>query len=255
VISEDTGRKFENVELEDCGKADKVWADKDNCRIIGGKGLKSALNARVAQIKEEIGKTTSDFDKEKLQERLAKLAGGVAQINVGAATEVELKEIKERVIDAVAATKAAAEEGIVAGGGVALLRARAALAKVKDSLKVDDEKTGVDIVYQSLAEPMRGIARNAGVDEGWVVHEVEKETKVKDYGFNALSLQFGSMIAQGIVDPTKVTRTALQNAASIAIMILTTECLVTDLPEKKDAMPAMPGGMGGMGGMGGGMDY
>jgi chaperonin GroEL len=255
VISEDTGRKFENVELEDCGRADKVWADKDNCRIIGGKGLKSALNARVAQIKEEMGKTTSDFDREKLQERLAKLAGGVAQINVGAATEVELKEIKERVIDAVAATKAAAEEGIVAGGGVALLRARAVLAKVRDSFKFEDEKTGVDIVYKSLSEPMRGIAKNAGVDEGWVVKEVEKETKVKDFGFNALSLQFGPMIAQGIVDPTKVTRTALQNAASIAIMILTTECLVTDLPEKKE--PMMPGaGMGGgMGGMGGGMDY
>ncbi len=255
VISEDTGRKFENVELEDCGKCDKVWADKDNCRIIGGKSKKGAISARVAQIKEEMVKTTSDFDREKLQERLAKLAGGVAQINVGAATEVELKEIKERVIDAVAATKAAAEEGIVAGGGVALLRARVVLQKVKDSFKFEDEKTGVDIVYKSLSEPMRGIAKNAGVDEGWVVKEVEKETKVKDFGFNALSLQFGPMIAQGIVDPTKVTRTALQNAASIAIMILTTECLVTDLPEKKE--PMMPGaGMGGgMGGMGGGMDY
>lgn len=254
VISEDTGRKFENVELEDCGRADKVWADKDNCRIIGGKGSKSALNSRIAQIKEEMSKTTSDFDREKLQERLAKLSGGVAQINVGAATEVELKEIKERVIDAVAATKAAAEEGIVAGGGVALLRARQVLAKVRDSFKFDDEKTGVDIVYKALSEPMRGIARNAGVDDGWVVKEVEKETKVKDYGFNALTLSFGPMISQGIVDPTKVTRTALQNAASVATMILTTECLVTDLPEKKESI-GMPGGMGGMGGMGGGMDY
>ncbi len=201
-----------------------------------------------------MSKTTSDFDREKLQERLAKLSGGVAQINVGAATEVELKEIKERVIDAVAATKAAAEEGIVAGGGVALLRARQVLAKVRDSFKFDDEKTGVDIVYKALSEPMRGIARNAGVDDGWVVKEVEKETKVKDYGFNALTLSFGPMISQGIVDPTKVTRTALQNAASVATMILTTECLVTDLPEKKESV-GMPGGMGGMGGMGGGMDY
>lgn len=255
VVSEDTGRKFENIEIEDCGRAEKVWADKDNARIIGGKGSKSALNSRIAQIKEEMAGSTSDFDKEKLQERLAKLAGGVAQINVGAATEVELKEIKERVIDAVAATKAAAEEGIVAGGGVALLRARQVLLKVKDSLKLDEEKTGVDIIYKSLSEPMRGIAKNAGVDDGWVVKEVEKETKIKDFGFNALSLQFGSMISQGIVDPTKVTRTALQNAASIATMILTTECLVTDLPEKKELGGGMPPGMGGMGGMGGGMDY
>lgn len=255
VISEDVGRKFDTVELSDCGKAEKVWADKDNCRIIGGLGEKSAIKARITQIRDEVKKTTSDFDKEKLQERLAKLSGGVAQINVGAATEVELKEIKERVIDAVAATKAAAEEGIVAGGGVALLRARAVLHKIKDSLKDIDEKTGVDIIYQSLSEPLRGIAKNAGVDEGWVVKEVEKETKIKDYGFNAMTLNFGSMISQGIVDPTKVTRTALQNAASVAMMILTTDCLVTDLPEKKDAMAGMPGGMGGMGGMGGGMDY
>ncbi len=253
VVSEDTGRKFENVEIEDCGRADKVWTDKDNCRIIGGKGVKSAITARISQIREEITKNTSDFDREKLQERLAKLSGGVAQINVGAATEIELKEIKERVIDAVAATKAAAEEGIVAGGGVALLRARSVLAKVRDNLKTSDEKTGVDIVYSSLSEPVRGIAKNSGVDEGWVVKEIEKGKA--DFGFNAMTLQFGSMISQGIVDPTKVTRTALQNAASVAIMILTTECLVTDLPEKKEAMPAMPGGMGGMGGMGGGMDY
>jgi chaperonin GroEL len=252
VVSEDTGRKFENVEVEDCGRADKVWADKDNCRIIGGKGTKANLNARITQIRDEIKKTTSDFDREKLQERLAKLSGGVAQINVGAASEVELKEVKERVIDAVAATKAAAEEGIVAGGGVALLRARAVLQKLRDSFKETDEKTGVDIIYQSLSEPVRGIAKNAGVDEGWVVKEVEKETKIKDYGFNAMTLAFGPMISQGIVDPTKVTRTALQNAASVAMMILTTDCLVTDLPEKKEAGGGMPGGMGDMGG---GMDY
>lgn len=251
VISEDTGRKFENVELEDCGRADKIWADKDNTRVIGGKGKKSAIDARIDQIRREINTSSSDFDKEKLQERLAKLSGGVAQINVGAATEIELKEIKERVIDAVAATKAAVEEGIVAGGGVALLRARNSLSKIKENLTFDDEKTGVEIVYQALSEPVRGIVKNAGADEGWVVKEIEKETKIKDYGFNAMTLQFGPMIAQGIVDPTKVTRTALQNAASVAIMILTTECLVTELPEKKE--PVVPGA--GMGGGMGGMDY
>ncbi|MBI3955725.1 chaperonin GroEL [Candidatus Gottesmanbacteria bacterium] len=250
VISEDTGRKFENVKVEDCGRADKVWADKDNCRIIGGKGAKTALQGRIAQIRREIDETTSDFDREKLQERLAKLSGGVAVINVGAATEIELKDKKERVNDAVAATKAALEEGIVPGGGVALLRARMALDAFKKTLDGADEKVGVDILYHALGEPMRWIAKNAGADEGWVVKTVE-ESKVADYGFDAMAMQFGSMLAAGILDPAKVTRTAVQNAVSVGMMILTTEGLITDAPEKEKAAGAgmPPGGMGGMGGM------
>lgn len=251
VISEDTGRKLENVTVQDCGRADSVWADKDNCRIIGGKGDTKSLSARISQIKREIEDTTSDFDREKLQERLAKLAGGVAVINVGAATEVEMKDKKERVNDAVAATKAALEEGIVAGGGVTLLRARGVLPKLRASLKIEDEKVGVDILYHALGEPVRWIAKNAGADEGWVVKTIE-ENKSADYGFNAMTMDFGSMIQAGVLDPAKVTRSAVQNAASIAMMILTTEALVTDIPEKKD--PPMGGGMPGMGGMGG-MDY
>ncbi|MEK7119210.1 MAG: chaperonin GroEL, partial [Patescibacteria group bacterium] len=218
VISDDTGRKFENVKVEDCGRADKVWADKDNCRIIGGKGAKAALLARIAQIKREMDATTSDFDREKLQERLAKLSGGVAVINVGAATEIELKDKKERVNDAVAATKAALEEGIIPGGGVALLRARVSLPKFRDSLISEDEKIGVDILYSALGEPMRWIAKNAGADEGWVVKTVE-ESKVADYGFNAMTMEFGSMIAAGVLDPAKVTRTAVQNAVSVGMMV------------------------------------
>ena len=241
VISEDTGRKLDNVGLEDCGQADKVWADKEKCRIIGGKGNPAAIKARIAQIRREIADTTSDFDKEKLQERLAKLSGGVAQINVGAATEVELKEKKERVNDAVAATKAAIEEGIIPGGGVALIRARPVLAKVRESLAMADEKTGVDIMNRALSEPVRWIAKNAGADDGWVVRKIE-EGKA-DYGFNAITMEFGSMLEQGIVDPAKVTRSALQNAVSVAIMCLTTEGMITDLPEKKEAgAPSMPGG-------------
>lgn len=252
VISEDTGRKIENVKIEDCGRADKIWADKENCRIIGGKGDPAALKARVAQIKREIDEITSDFDREKLQERLAKLSGGVAVINVGAATEVELKDKKERVNDAVAATKAALEEGIVAGGGVALLRARLVLAKVRETLATTDEKVGIDILFHALGEPIRWIAKNAGADDGWVIKTVE-ESKIADYGFNAMTMEFGSMLANGILDPAKVTRTAVQNAASIGMMVLTTEALVTDIPEKNPpaggAGGGMPGGMGGMGGM------
>ncbi len=249
VISEDTGRKLDSVTVEDCGRADKVWADKDNCRIIGGKGPVAALKARVSQVRREIDNTTSDFDREKLQERLAKLTGGVAVINVGAATEVEMKDKKERVLDAVAATKAALEEGIVAGGGVTLLRARTALNKLKDTLTVEDEKTGIDILYKSLAEPARWIAKNAGADDGWVLKTIES-SKVADFGFNAMTLEFEPMIAAGILDPAKVTRSAVQNAVSIGMMILTTEALITDIPEKKEAgAGGMPGGMGGMGGM------
>lgn len=244
VISEDTGRKLENVALEDCGRADKVWADKENCRIIGGKGSQTGIKARIAQIKRAIDETTSDFDKEKLQERLAKLSGGVAVINVGAATEIELKEKKERVNDAVAATKAALEEGIVPGGGVTLLRARMVLPKLRDTLGSADEQIGVDILYQALADPLRWIAKNAGADDGWVLRKVE-DAKEDDFGFNALTMNFCSMLAAGIVDPAKVTRTAVQNAASVGVMVLTTEALVTDLPEKEKPTPGMPpGGMG-----------
>lgn len=249
VISEDTGRKLDSVTLEDCGRADKVWADKENARIIGGKGPEAALKSRVAQIRRSIEASTSDFDKEKLQERLAKLSGGVAVINVGAATEIEMKERKERVNDAVAATKAALEEGIVPGGGVTLLRSRKVLQKVKETLKTDDEKIGVDILYTALAEPVRWIAKNAGADEGWVLHKVEEAT-TDDYGFNAMTMDFGSMLKAGIVDPAMVTRSALQNAASVATSILTTEALVTDIPEKNQPAPGgMGGGMPGMGGM------
>lgn len=249
VISEDTGRKFDSVTLDDCGRADKVWADKDNCRIIGGKGQMAAVNARVNQIKKEISVTTSDYDKEKLQERLAKLSGGVAVINVGAATEIELKEKKERVIDAVAATKAAIEEGIVPGGGVTQLRARKVLLALKDKLTSDDEKAGAMILYEALGMPLRMIAKNAGAEEGWVVRMVE-DSKVADYGFNAITNDFGSMLAAGIVDPAKVTRSSLQNGASVATMILTTEALITDIPEKEKAPMGGGGGMPGMGGMG-----
>jgi len=219
VISEDTGRKLENITVEDCGKADKVWANADITRIIGGKGDKKQMTARVAQIRREIENTDSDFDKEKLQERLAKLTGGVAVINVGAATEVEMKEKKERVNDAVSATKAAIEEGIVPGGGVALLRARKALHALKKSLKSEDEQTGIEILYKALEKPMLWIAKNAGVDAGWVVKTVESNAS-KTFGFNAATNEFGDMIKFGIVDPVKVTRMALKNAISIGTMIL-----------------------------------
>jgi chaperonin GroEL len=241
VISEDLGKKIENVEVEDCGRAEKVWADKENCRIIGGKGNQTKIQARISQIRKELANTTSEFDREKLQERLAKLAGGVAVINVGAATEVEMKEKKERVNDAVAATKAALEEGIVAGGGVTLLQARKVLTALKKQMAFEEEKIGVDIVYNALAEPLKMIVTNSGVDAGWVLKKVE-ETKDADYGFNAMTLDFGSMFKQGIVDPAKVIRTELENASSVAIMILTTEALVTDLPEKNPPAGGMSGG-------------
>jgi len=246
VISEETGKTFEGVEVEDLGRADKVWADKDNARIIGGKGKPAEIKARIASLKRQIDETDSDFDKEKIEERLAKLAGGVAQINVGAATEIELNEKKERVTDAVGATKAAIEEGILPGGGVALLRARSAIAKVK--AEDADEQVGIDIVEKALEQPIRWLAKNAGEDDGYVLKKIE-EKKDKDYGYNALTGKFGSMIEFGILDPVKVTRSALQNAASVAMMVLTTEGLVTDIPEK-DPIPGagagggMPGGMG-----------
>ena len=245
VISEDIGKKLENVEIEDLGRADQVWADKENTRIVGGKGDKAALKARIGQIKKEMDASSSDFDKEKLQERLAKLAGGVVVIKVGAATEVEMKEKKERVNDAVSATKAALEEGIVAGGGTTYLQARKALVALRKKMKFDEEKIGVDIVYKSLGEPIKMIAQNSGMDPGQVMYQVEEKND-PDYGFDAINRDFGSMIKKGIIDPAKVVRTAIQNAESIAAAILTTEALVADLPEK-DA-PASGGGMGGMGG-------
>jgi chaperonin GroEL len=251
VISEDTGKKFESVTIEDCGRADKVWSDKESTRIIGGKGLKTALDARVTQIKRALAETTSDFDKEKLQERLAKLTGGVAVINVGAATEIEMKEKKERVIDAVAATKAALEEGIVPGGGVALLKARKALDKLlKDTKLTTDERTGVSILYESLEEPIKKIVANAGEDAQAVLKKVDA-SKEDDFGFNVMTMEYGSMIKNGIIDPAKVTRSAVQNAVSVAMMVLTTEALVTDIPEEKN--PSAGSGLGG--GMPGGMGY
>ncbi|KKQ36976.1 MAG: 60 kDa chaperonin [Candidatus Roizmanbacteria bacterium GW2011_GWA2_37_7] len=247
VISEDIGKKLENVEIEDLGHADKVWSDKENTRIVGGKGKKDALKARIVQIKKEMDASTSDFDREKLQERLAKLSGGVVVIKVGAATEVEMKEKKERVNDAVSATKAALEEGIVPGGGITYLQVRKALVALRKTMRFDEEKTGIDIVYQSLAEPIKMIAQNSGMDAGQVMYQVEQKNN-PDYGFDAVNREFGSMTKKGIIDPAKVVRTAIQNAESVAAAILTTEALVADLPEKKDDAPA-GGGMG----MGGGM--
>ena len=245
LVSEDTGRTFESIEVTDLGQADKIWADKDNTRIIGGKGVKKEIDARVAMIKRQISETTSDFDREKLEERLAKLSGGVAVINVGAATEIELNERKERVKDAVGATKAAVEEGIVPGGGVALLRARKSLSNLKINEK--DEQVGVKIVADSLEQPIRWLIKNEGEDDVLIVKKVE-EAKEQDYGYNVLTGEFGSMMKFGILDPLKVTRSALQNAASVASMVLTTECLVTELPEEKPQMA--PPGNPGMG-----MDY
>lgn len=240
LISEDTGRTFESIDIADLGRADKVWSDKDNTRIIGGKGEKSGIKARVESIKKQIKSSDSDFDKEKLEERLAKLAGGVAQINVGAATEIEMNEKKERVKDAVGATKAAIEEGIVPGGETAILRAREAVKFVKVT---GDEKVGVDIVYQALGEPIQWLAKNAGDNEKEVLKKV-LASKEKDFGYNALTGEFGSMVKMGIIDPVKVTRSALQNAASVAMMVITTEGLVTSIPEKEDKMPQPMPGMG-----------
>jgi chaperonin GroEL len=243
LISEDTGVKFESITTEMLGKADRITSDKDNTIVVGGKGAKSKIDARISQIRTQIEKTTSDFDKEKLEERLAKLSGGVAVVNVGAATEVELKEKKERVNDAVQATKAAIEEGYVVGGEVALIRAAEALRSIKVS---GDEAVGIKILQKALREPLKILAANAGADSGWVVREVEKSQGNR--GFNALTGKFEDLVASGVIDPVKVTRSALQNAYSIAMMVLTTEALVTDIPEEKkeEPTPGMPpGGMGG----------
>ncbi|OGE31779.1 chaperonin GroL [Candidatus Daviesbacteria bacterium RIFCSPHIGHO2_02_FULL_36_13] len=241
VIAEDTGVKFESVEITDLGRVGRVTSNKDNTLIVDGKGKKSAIEARIAQIRREISSSDSEFDKEKLQERLAKLTGGVAVINVGAATEVELKEKKERVIDAVAATKAAIEEGIVAGGEVALLRAAKALDNVK--VEAGEEKIGVEILRRALEQPFRILVRNAGMDEGVAL------SKVMDLGANmgidVIDGEVKDLVKAGIIDPVKVTRSALQNAASVAVMVMTTEVLITDAKEPEK--PQMPSG--------GGMEY
>jgi chaperonin GroEL len=248
MVSADIGIKLENVTINMLGKAKKVMIDKENTTIVSGAGKKSEIQARIAQIKAQIEETTSDYDREKLQERLAKLAGGVAVIRVGGATEVEVKERKDRVDDAMHATRAAVEEGILPGGGVALLRAAEALKRVRTSN--EDQKHGVDIVRKALSWPARQIALNAGEDGSVVVGKIlEKDTY--GFGFDAQSGEYVNMMSKGIIDPTKVVRAALQGAASVAGLLITTEAMVAELPKKES--PAMPGG-GGMGGMGG-MDY
>ena len=249
VISEDLGIKLENVKINDLGSAKKVKVDKENTTIVSGSGKKSDIEARCAQIKQQVEETTSDYDKEKLQERLAKLAGGVAVVKVGGATEVEVKEKKDRVEDALNATRAAVEEGIVVGGGCALLYTSQDLDKVK--IKGDDQKSGVEIIKKALQSPIRQITKNAGVDGSVVVGKLLEMNK-PSHGYDAQTEQYVDMFKEGIIDPVKVVRTALQNAASIAGLLVTTEAMVADKPDEKDSGP---GGMpaGGMGGMGGGM--
>jgi len=244
VISEETGLKLDGAQLEDLGSAEKISIDKDNTTIVNGHGEDANIEQRIKQIKQQIEATTSDYDREKLQERLAKLAGGVAVLYVGAASEVEMKEKKDRVDDALHATRAAVEEGIVAGGGVALLRA----GKVLDNMSGlnNDEDTGINIVRRALSEPIRIIAGNAGVEGSVVLMKVMEQDG--DFGFNARTEVYEDLKQAGVIDPTKVTRIALENAASIAGMVLTTECVINDKPEDKSE-PAMPAGMGGMGGM------
>jgi chaperonin GroEL len=245
LISEERGFKLENADLSYLGKAEKVTIDKDNTTIVNGAGKKQDITARINQIKAQIESTTSDYDKEKLQERLAKLAGGVAVLYIGAATEMEMKEKKDRVDDALHATRAAVEEGIVPGGGVAYIRAIAAIEKLTGSN--EDETTGIAIVKRALEEPLRQIVANAGMEGSIVVQKV-REGK-EDFGYNARTDKYENLYAAGVIDPTKVTRVALENAASIAGMLLTTECVLADIKEDKPSMPSMPGGMGG------GMDY
>ncbi|MFI5318833.1 MAG: chaperonin GroEL [Myxococcota bacterium] len=250
VISEELGLKLENVTLKDLGRAKKVVIDKDNTTIIDGAGAKKAIEGRIAEIRSQIEKTTSDYDKEKLQERLAKLAGGVAVVKVGAATETEMKEKKARVEDALHATRAAIEEGVVPGGGVALIRAQAALDGLEKGLPAD-QAAGVSIVRRAVEEPLRRIAENAGVEGSIVVDKVKNGKGA--FGFNARTEVYEDLVKAGVIDPTKVVRSALQNAASVAGLMLTTEAMIAEKPEKKAAGGGgggMPGGMGGMGGMG-----
>ncbi|MCK9571816.1 MAG: chaperonin GroEL [Candidatus Omnitrophica bacterium] len=250
ALTEDLGIKLENIDLDDLGRAKKVKIDKENTTIVEGAGKNAAINARIAQMKKQIEDTDSDYDKEKLQERLAKLSGGVAVINVGAATESEMKEKKARVEDALHATRAASQEGIVPGGGVALIRTIAAL----DKLKLEgDEKIGCNIIKRAIEEPLRQIIQNAGMEGSVVVQRIKSEKT--NIGYDVSQDAYVDMIEAGVIDPTKVTRSALQNASSIASLLLTTEAAIADKPEKEEKMPAMPGGMGGMGGMGGGGMY
>lgn len=251
-ITEDLGIKLESITLDDLGRAKSIVVDKENTTIVEGNGKSSDIQGRVNQIRRQIDETTSDYDREKLQERLAKLAGGVAVINVGAATESEMKEKKARVEDALHATRAAVEEGIVPGGGVALLRTLAAIEAVKGAN--DDEQIGVDIIKRAVESPLRSLAANAGVEGSLIVQEVKK--RKGNEGYNVATGEYEDLVKAGVVDPKKVTRSALQNAASIAGLLLTTECLITDAPEKDKPAPGGGGhGGGGMGGMGGGMDY
>src|SRR6187401_2840994 len=245
VISEEQGYKLENADLTYLGKAERVVIDKDNTIVVGGKGEKTDIQGRINQIKSQIENTTSDYDREKLQERLAKLSGGVAVLHVGAATEVEMKEKKDRVDDALHATRAAIEEGIVPGGGVAYIRAISALGNVNTIN--EDEATGVQIIRRSLEEPLRQIVTNAGIEGSVVVNKVKEGTG--DFGFNARTEEYENLIAAGVIDPTKVTRIALENASSIAGMLLTTECVIADKPKKEEAH-AHGGGAPDMGGMG-----
>jgi chaperonin GroEL len=244
-LTEDLGIKLENVQLEDLGRAKKIVVDKDNTTIVEGAGKAQAIEGRVKQIRTQIDETTSDYDREKLQERLAKLAGGVAVINVGAATETEMKEKKARVEDALHATRAAVEEGIVPGGGVAFIRAQKALDNIKGL--EGDEKVGVQIVRRAIEEPTRQLADNAGQEGALIVQEVK--ARKGNEGYDVATGEYTDLVKAGIVDPTKVTRSALQNAASISGLLLTTEAIVTELPEKEKTPPMPGGGMGGMGGM------
>jgi chaperonin GroEL len=253
VISEDLGIKLESVQVADLGRAKKVTIDKDNTTVVDGGGKESDVQGRVKTLRAQVEDTTSDYDREKLQERLAKLVGGVAIIKVGAATETELKEKKARVEDAMHATRAAVEEGIVPGGGVALVRAAKALDKFRanpEGTGDADEQIGITIVRRALEEPLRQIVQNAG-KEGAVIVEKVREHKKESYGYNAATEEFGDMVEEGVIDPAKVTRTALQNAASIAGLMLTTEALISEIQDDDNKAPAMGGG--GMGGMGGGM--
>jgi chaperonin GroEL len=238
AVFEDLGIQLENIELKQLGQAKRITIDKDNTTIIEGAGTTAAIKGRIEQIKTEINNSTSDYDIEKLQERLAKLAGGVAQINVGAATEAEMKEKKARVEDALHACRAAVEEGILPGGGVSQLRALSVLDKVKAD---GDEKVGVDIVRRAVVAPIKQIAANAGLD-GSIIAQKVMESKEKNFGYNVLTKEYGDMIAMGVIVPTKVERAALQNGASIASLLLTTDAVVSEIPEKKEAMPAAPGG-------------
>jgi len=245
VISEELGLKLENVAIKDLGKAKKVIIDKDNTTIIEGAGNKKAIEGRCAELRNQIESTTSDYDREKLQERLAKLVGGVAVVKVGAATETEMKEKKARVEDALHATRAAVEEGVVPGGGVALLRSQKALASLEEGMSDDDQRAGVAIIRCAIEEPVRWIAQNAGVDGSIVVDKVKNGSNA--YGFNAATEVYEDLLKAGVIDPTKVVRSAIQNAASVASLLLTTEATIADKPEKKKSAPAMPD-MGGMDG-------